>query len=318
MPLSQRVKTALDETRTLILGAQILLGFQYQSVFRPRFDVVSPAGRATNAAALCLMLITLALLVAPSAYHRISENGLATGAMQSVTGRCAEAALLPFAAALGMDLGLAGSWAFRSVWAGALTGAGFAVAALASWVGMGTIMKRSYGAAERRKAASERDRQETGPLHGRIEQLLTEARVILPGAQALLGFQLVIVLTSVFEKLPDLSKTLHGLSLLCVALAVVMLVTPAAVHRIVWSGEDSETFLRVGGRIIVAALLPLALGMAGETYVVFTRIFNATGAGLGAGAGSLACLLGCWLVWPFTARWRRARARRMEHRQRVA
>ena len=28
MPLHNRVKTALDEARTLILGAQILLGFQ--------------------------------------------------------------------------------------------------------------------------------------------------------------------------------------------------------------------------------------------------------------------------------------------------
>ena len=32
--------------------------------------------------------------------------------------------------------------------------------------------------------------RETAPLHARIEQMLTEARVILPGAQALLGFQL--------------------------------------------------------------------------------------------------------------------------------
>src|SRR3954454_16906824 len=34
--LSGKVKTSLDETRTLMLGAQILLGFQFNAVFRPR------------------------------------------------------------------------------------------------------------------------------------------------------------------------------------------------------------------------------------------------------------------------------------------
>src|SRR3954468_5851575 len=37
MSLSKKVKVALGETRTLILGAQILLGFKLQGVFRPVF-----------------------------------------------------------------------------------------------------------------------------------------------------------------------------------------------------------------------------------------------------------------------------------------
>jgi hypothetical protein len=32
--LDRRVKLALDETRLLILGVQVLLGFQFQSLFR--------------------------------------------------------------------------------------------------------------------------------------------------------------------------------------------------------------------------------------------------------------------------------------------
>src|SRR3954447_11430266 len=151
--------------------------------------------------ALALMLIAVGLLIAPSAYHRIAEHGLSTGTMQTVTGRCAEMALLPFAIALGLDLGLAGSWAFRSVWAGAVFGFCFALFALSSWFGVGLMLTRIYGEPERLKAHSEQDKHEIGPLHNRIEQMLTEARVILPGAQALLGFQLIIVLSSVFEKL---------------------------------------------------------------------------------------------------------------------
>jgi hypothetical protein len=36
-------------------------------------------------------------------------------------------------------------------------------------------------------------------LHTKIEQMLTEARVILPGVQALLGFQFVVMLTKAFD-----------------------------------------------------------------------------------------------------------------------
>jgi len=38
MELSKKVKVALDETRMLILGAQILLGFQFRGVFVDGYD----------------------------------------------------------------------------------------------------------------------------------------------------------------------------------------------------------------------------------------------------------------------------------------
>jgi hypothetical protein len=72
MALAGKVKTALDETRTLILGAQILLGFQFQAAFQEQFDTLPSTSRQLNALALALMLLTIGLLVAPSAYHRIS------------------------------------------------------------------------------------------------------------------------------------------------------------------------------------------------------------------------------------------------------
>ena len=55
------------------------------------------------------------------------------------------------------------------------------------------------------------------------------------------------------------------------ALAVMLLMTPAALHRIVWAGEDSENLLTTGGALTILALLPLALGMAGDAYVVLAR-----------------------------------------------
>jgi hypothetical protein len=305
MALSGKVKTALDETRTLILGSQILLGFQCQSTFREGFDQLSAGSRYSSAAALTLLLLAICLLIAPSAFHRISQEGQSTGRMHSVTGYFAAAALTPLAIALGLDLTLTLERAWHSQAAGMAAGILFAALAATGWYGVGFVMRRTQGATERGQAEADWRRREQAPLHARIEQMLTEGRVILPGAQALLGFQLVIVLSDSFEKLPPSSQLIHGVALLSIALTVVLLITPAALHRIVWAGEESEEVLRIGSRITILALLPLALGMAADAYVVLARI---TGESMGAAIAAvlvLLVLLGFWYAWPLADRFRR-------------
>ncbi len=53
------------------------------------------------------------------------------------------------------------------------------------------------------------------PLSAKIEEMLTEARVVLPGAQALLGFQLAVALTHSFERLPFSSRLVHAAASNC-------------------------------------------------------------------------------------------------------
>jgi hypothetical protein len=306
VPLSNKVKTALDETRTLMLGAQILLGFQFHGAFQQRFDALAPQAKLLDAVALALMLTSVSLLIAPSPFHRIVDRGESTGRTQaSSVSACAAAALVPFAIALGLDISIALTRTFESSVIGMVAGAIFALVGMGTWFGSGWVMNRYYGAEERRKARAEREARETAPLHSKIEQMLTEAPVILPGARALLGFQLAIVLTDTFEKLPSLPRLLHAGALLCVALAVALLITPAALHRIVWAGEDSETALRIGGRVTVLALLPVASGMGGETYVVMSRILGSAGPAAAVATVTLLCLLILWFVWPVVERWQR-------------
>ena len=96
--------------------------------------------------------------------------------------------------------------------------------------------------------------------------------MVLPGIQALFGFQLIAVLTESFERLPDLSKYIHLASLGFIAVTVVLLMTPAAYHRIVEEGEETEHFHRFATRMVVASLVPLALGIAGGVYVVVQKV----------------------------------------------
>ena len=111
---------------------------------------------------------------------------------------------------------------------------------------------------------------ENTSLNERITQMLTEARVVLPGVQTLLGFQLISVISQSFERLPTSSKLVHAVSLGCITVAVILLMAPAAYHRIVFSGQDADEVHRVGGWFVTCATIPLAFGLASDVYVVLS------------------------------------------------
>ena len=111
-------------------------------------------------------------------------------------------------------------------------------------------------------------------LEARIVQALTELRVILPGAQALFGFQLSAVLTDRFEQLSAASKVVHVASIGIVAIAIVLLIAPAAYHRIAAAGSAGEDVLRYTVAMMLPAEGLIALGLVGESYVAVSMILD--------------------------------------------
>ena len=112
------------------------------------------------------------------------------------------------------------------------------------------------------------------------------------------GFQLAIVLTQAFEQLPSVSRIVHAASLFLVALTVMMLMAPAAYHRIVYASEDTEDMHRVGGALVTAATVPLALGLTENIYVVIAKIAGSSRAGLIAGGLAFVMLVALWYLYP--------------------
>jgi protein-S-isoprenylcysteine O-methyltransferase Ste14 len=106
--LKGKVKNALNEGRTLVLGAQVLIGFQYQSIFQKSFEKLPEITQYLKVSGLGLLLIALALLMWPVAYHRIVEKGEDTQQFHDFVTCAISPALLPFAIALGIDLYIAG------------------------------------------------------------------------------------------------------------------------------------------------------------------------------------------------------------------
>src|SRR3954464_14444803 len=84
-----------------------------------------------------------------------------------------------------------------------IAGIVFLLLALGFWYGLGFTVKAWM------PRQSMGDKETKTPLPAKIDQMLTEARLILPGAQALLGFQLIVALTRTCEQLPATSRLLH-------------------------------------------------------------------------------------------------------------
>jgi hypothetical protein len=299
-----KVENALNEARTLVLVVQILIGFEFQSFFQPGFERLPPLARDLKLAALALELLCLALLLWPAARHQIVEEGHDTSVLHAWVTKVLTVALLPFALALAFDLYLAVEMIVGSA---AAVGAGAAALAVAlvAWYGLGAIQGGRIWPS-RELGSKEEDVAEETKLETRVKQVLTETRVVLPGVQALLGFQLMTVFVDGFERLPPGLKYVHLLSLGMMALSAVLLMAPPAYHRIVEEGQDTERFHRVASRFLLASMPPLALGIAGDVYVVVSAVTHHASAAATCAALTVALFFGLWFGWTLFRRSRRA------------
>ena len=139
-------------------------------------------------------------------------------------------------------------------------------------------------------------------LHTRIDQMLTEARVILPGVQAMLGFQLIVVMSEAFERLPDFYRDLHLAGLALTAVSTALLLAPAAIHRLAFNGEDDSRFHTIGTRFITAALVPLAMAISVEICVGAWKLTEDGVGSAVAGVLTLLLMLGAWYLVPLAMR----------------
>ena len=297
MTLAKKLSTALMETRLLILGAQVLFGFEFHGVFQEGFATLPWHSRYLHCVSLVAMVLAMGLLVAPSSQHRIVERGEETHRILRATSMLASLALLPFGLSLGIDVFI-GMETIAGTRAGVLVGTAVCVLAGLLWYAFGFAVKL------RRGEPMVQDEEKPTPLSTKIDQMLTEARVVLPGAQALLGFQLTVTLTHTFQQLPHSSKLLHAMALCCVALAIVLLMTPAALHRIGFKGEESKSFLSMGSLVVMVAPLPLAIGIAGDIYVAVEKAVESSALGYAAGMAAICILLFLWYVQPLIIRTR--------------
>lgn len=119
------------------------------------------------------------------------------------------------------------------------------------------------------------DRVEKIPLSEAVTHLLEECRTVLPGIQALFGFQLIVVFNPGFhEKLSPTERGLHLTAISLIIVAIAMVMAPAAYHRQKDPESVSENFIVVATRLLLYAMFPLVLALGLEFFLIARVITN--------------------------------------------
>jgi hypothetical protein len=137
------------------------------------------------------------------------------------------------------------------------------------------------------------ERQELS-LNDAATHVLEECRTVVPGMQALFGFQLIAVFSATFEQqLSPGERFLHLAAIVLVTIAIALVMAPAALHRQTEPFAVSRRLVTISSRLLMASMAPLAIGICLDVYVV-ARII----AGSRVVAGVIASfLLGVFLVF---------------------
>jgi hypothetical protein len=302
--LEKKIQDALNESRILVLGVQVLLSFQYTSVLENAFVKLPLVSQALELIALTLLLVTFGLLVSPVPYHRLVWRCEDSEDLQAFVTTIVKFALLPFAFAMAIDVYISVEPVTGRRIA-TLIGSTMFMSAMFFWYGLEAVRIRH-------DANRAHDNQGGTPMAKRvratttteqkIQHALTEARVVLPGAQAMLGFQFVAVLLGGFETLPQSSRYVHVASLTLVTLSTILLMTPAAYHRLVERGEATENFFQLASAMVLWSLIPLSCGTCGDFFVLVRKVSGSMLLATTATVALLLCFYGLWFGFSFYRR----------------
>jgi O-antigen/teichoic acid export membrane protein len=136
-------------------------------------------------------------------------------------------------------------------------------------------------------------------LSDAITHVLDECRMVLPGIQALFGFQMIAVFNNAFsEKLTTAQQKLHIVAIALVVIAIALIMAPAAIHREAEPQKASERFIRVSTLLILAAMIPLALAICADVYIVAQLVWHDAVVATALSGFLFVVFFGLWFLYP--------------------
>lgn len=145
-------------------------------------------------------------------------------------------------------------------------------------------------------------------LKDEMRNVIEEARMVIPGVQALFGFQTMAVFNNRFQDLPASGVVAYVAGLAMLAVAIALLMAPAACHRMSERGQVSRDLIDLSSRLLTWGMLPLMLGLSLDIFVVVLATMDDA---LPAAIGAVAALLvfaGFWYLLPAVRRRRNGAA----------
>ena len=140
-------------------------------------------------------------------------------------------------------------------------------------------------------------------LNDAATHVLEECRTVVPGMQALFGFQLIAVFSDIFrEQLSSLERMLHLVAIVLVTIAVILVMAPAALHRQAEPMSVSRRFITLSSRLLMASMAPLAAGICVDVYIVARLISGSPSIAATIAICLLAVFLALWWIMPSAVR----------------
>jgi hypothetical protein len=127
----------------------------------------------------------------------------------------------------------------------------------------------------------------------------SEARMLLPGVQTILGFQLMAVFNQRFEQFTREVQLMHFAAFLLTALTMALMMAPAAFHRQAQRDRVTRRFVDMASRLLMISMIPFTAGMCLDTYLIGQLIIPGGMLGLVAAGGMLLTLSALWFALPF-------------------
>jgi len=165
-------------------------------------------------------------------------------------------------------------------------------------------IQRNYEMTTGTGAKPSEEREELS-LNDAASHLLEECRTVVPGMQALFGFQLIAVFSTGFnEQLSSPERMLHLTAIVLVTIAIALVMAPAALHRQTEPLAVSRRFIRISSRLLMASMAPLAVGLCLDIYLVARVIVGTRGVAATVAVSLLGVFIVLWLVLPRLSRTR--------------
>ncbi len=136
-------------------------------------------------------------------------------------------------------------------------------------------------------------------LDSAVRHILEECRMVLPGIQALFGFQLIAVFNDGFaQKLSAMGQELHYISIVLTVIAIALVMTPAALHRQVDPLAASHRFIRCSTVLLLLSMFPLAISICLEIYLIANVITGHFWLSFLSAIGLLVLFSSLWIILP--------------------
>jgi multisubunit Na+/H+ antiporter MnhG subunit len=146
------------------------------------------------------------------------------------------------------------------------------------------------------------EKAENKQLKQCIEFILEECRMVLPGIQALFGFQLIAVFNDRFSQLTPDDKIVHLAAIFFTVAAVGFLMGPASYHRLTTPNSMPPELCTIGTRLVCVGMAALMLSISLDIYLVTKMILESVTAGIISGGIALTFFASVWYIFPLLSK----------------